>query len=280
MSSMPPRKTQKKATATGAEEGEAGGQFASPASKLNRTEQRRINDNMNANLKRAVIWIWNHLNEPENVHEILMCREQLMNGICRVSANVDVDCNNSFHMTYVTFGSLPKYWIAANMVQHAGFSAATVDALNGTGKEGRLKHVWTNITGIDDSTHWPSDVHDNVLSVKFLQWCIGRHGERNKKLTFTHDFNIDWDKSGPYKLIWGQRGDMTVVLKILHKDTATEAYQPTYLLVTCQSTSLHTCLPFNMFTYYLPTNPPTYLFTYMHTHVHVYLSVSCSAGVD
>ena len=32
---------------------------------------------------------------------------------------------------------------------------------------GRLKHAWTLITGTDVYTHWPADVHDKVLLVKF-----------------------------------------------------------------------------------------------------------------
>ena len=119
-------------------------------------------------MKLAVVWIWNYLNEPENTGEILMCKEQLMNGMMRVSSSTDTDSTNAFHATYVTFASLPKYWIAAFMVQRCELPAACVDQLNGNGKEGRLKHVWSFITGLDDGVCWPADVHDKGAAGEVL----------------------------------------------------------------------------------------------------------------
>ena len=48
------------------------------------------------------------------------------------------------------------------------YIATNIIGIDGTGKEARLRHVWTNITGIDDSTHWPAEVHDKILLVTFL----------------------------------------------------------------------------------------------------------------
>ena len=223
MSAPPGRKRQRRATGDGAPETPAGSPAASNANTLGRHAQKRINDNLNDTNKRAVVWIWNYLNEPENQAEILMCKEHCSNGLFKVSKGTDSDNTNAFHATYVSFASLPKYWIAAFMVQHVDFTAACVDQLNGNGKEGRLKHVWSFITGIDDYTHWPANVHDKVLLVKFLQWMMQRLGNRHTSLTFGVDFKIDWDKCGPYKLTWGKRGDMVCVVSILHKQTTKEA---------------------------------------------------------
>ena len=236
MSHPPARKRQKRAAATGAGEDAQPSVAASPMASqvaLGRTAQKRTNDNLNDTNRRAVVWIWNFFNEPENADVILMCKEQLMNGTLKVSKSVDSDATNAFHATYVTFGSLPKYWIAAFLVQHVEFSAACVDQLNGNGKEGRLKHVWTFITGLDDSSHWLADVHDKVLLVKFLMFLIERLGNRHKSIVFGHDFKVDWDSVGPYVFTWGPRGDIVCVLEITHRQTGVKAL----VLTTSQPTS-------------------------------------------
>ena len=195
---------------------------ASPT-KLGKTDQKRINESLNVIQRNAVLWIWNHLNDPANSDEILMCKEQLMNGFCRVSSSADTDHSNCFHSTYVSFQSLPKYWIAAWMVQHAEFAKSAVDSINGTGSNSKLKQLWCHITGIDDHTHWPAEAHDKIILVKFVFTLMGYLGDRHKKIVFLPDFSIDWNTCGPFRLIWGKRGDMTCVLEIEHKQTKTKA---------------------------------------------------------
>ena len=223
MSVPPARKRQKRETSAGDPAASPSQSSVAGSPALGKAVQKRINDQLGETNKRALIWIWNYFNEDEHQGEILMCKEQLSNGMMRVSVNKDVDASNSFHSTYVTFASLPKYWIAAFLVQYLQMTAVCVDSLNGTGKEGRLKHVWTNITGIDDYTHWPADVHDKVLLVKFLMWMIERLGNRHRTIVFSPTFSVDWDHCGPYKLTWGKRGDMQCVIKIFHKQSKTEA---------------------------------------------------------
>ena len=186
-------------------------------------EQKRINATLNDIQKNAIVWINDYLNDPDHANEILVCKEQLSNGFCKPSSHQDLNESDSFHPTYVSFVSLPKYFVAEFLHSNCGFSVQSVDLLNGTGKGGKLKHMFTNITGLEDSSHWPAEVHDKILLTKFLLKRLEDMGSREKNIKMAPDGSVDWLDICPYAFIWCQRGGLLVIVEVEHKSTRVKA---------------------------------------------------------
>lgn len=191
------------------------------STKLSRRQAGSARSCMGVVQEKALDWITQHL--KEHPAEILMCKGMLESGQCSQEVvDTSVVERDSFHETYMTFKSLPRYWMAEWLTNHCGFAHKWVDLVD-AGGSGQIRQLFCYITGIADSTYWPRPLLKKQLLSQFLAWSAKELGERWKNFEKNVDATgkIDWGLTCPFKFTWVAHGDGARIDKVIHISSAT-----------------------------------------------------------
>lgn len=191
-------------------------------SKLSRRQAGSARSCMNVVQEKALEWIIDHLKEKPD--EILMCKGMLESGQCSQevveTSAVEKEC---FHETYMTFKSLPRYWMAEWLTNHCEFSHQWVDLVD-AGGPGQIRQLFTYIIGVADSTYWPRPLLRKTLLTRFLAWSSKELGQRWKDFERNVDGTgkINWSATSPITFTWVKHGeDGARIDKVTHKSSNT-----------------------------------------------------------
>lgn len=177
---------------------------AKSSTRFTRREAGTVQTAMACVEDQALAWIVNFLKQHRG--SILMCKGMLESGQCNPIAIADSAIEKeAFHHTYVSFKSLPKYWIAEWLVNQCRFSPAFIDLIDAGGSS-QVRQVFTYFTGIGESTYWPRPLLRKELLLTFLAGMLEKLGNRHEHFDKHVDKTgkINWGAGGPFTLKWAK----------------------------------------------------------------------------